>query len=217
MNIIDYIIIGSIIIMALLGLKRGAIKSVVYLIALVIITIVSYQFRPLLGKVLLKICPKITLGGELASATSLNTLIYQGIAFVILFLALLIILAIIIKISGLLDLVVKFTFILEIPSKLIGLVIGALEGIIIAYVGLFIAMQIPNTQKYVMESKYGLDVLEKTPIIGDVFEKGNNAAEGIYGIIEKRVSGQDDDTDIDEEIKNELQENGIIKSKKGDK
>lgn len=207
MNIIDIGIFATIIICALVGFKRGAIKSVVYVAALLLITIISYQFKPVLGSLLIKILPFRDLGGDLTAASSINVLVYQGLAFVLLFLALLIVLAIIIKISGILDLVVKFTLILEIPSKIIGLLIGAIEGVIIAYLLLFTAMQVPGTQRFVVESRHGETVLNKTPFIHTIFDKGNKAAKGIYNIIDSKAKGEDLN---DEEILDELEENGII-------
>lgn len=180
MSIVDICALVIIALGALAGFKRGAIRSLVQLIGLVAIVIVAYQFKGMLGNFFIKLLPFFNFGGALNELYSLNILLYQGIAFVIIFILLYCVLNILISLSGILDLLVKLTIILELPSKIIGTILGAVEAIVFVFVAAFVMLQNPATQKYVMESKYTLAIVERTPVVRDVFARTIVASEEIY-------------------------------------
>ena len=184
MGIVDICAIGIIILGALIGFKKGAIKSFVQLIGLLAIVVVAYQFKGMLGNFFIKALPFFNFGGMFNELYSLNILLYQGIAFVIIFILLYCVLNILINLSGLLDILVKLTIILELPSKIIGAILGAVEAIVFVFVLGFTIMQFPQTQKYVMESKYVHPIVERTPVVRDVFAKAIVAAEEIYTAVD---------------------------------
>ena len=190
MGIVDICAIGIIILGALIGFKKGAIKSLVQLIGLVAIVIVAYQFKGYLGNFFIKVLPFFNFGGVLNELYSLNILLYQGIAFVIIFILLYCILNILINLSGFLDILVKLTIVLELPSKIIGAVLGAVEAIVFVFVLAFTMLQFGQTQKYIMESKYTLAIVEKTPVVQDVFKNTIAASQDIYkSVMEHQESG----------------------------
>lgn len=185
MNFVDIIAIVIIALGALAGFKRGAIKSLVQLIGIVAIVIVAYQFKGLLGNVFIKYLPFFNFGGVLNELFSINILIYQGIAFVIMFVLLYCILNILINLSGIIDLLIKFTVILELPSKIIGTILGAIESLVFVFVLGFVLLQIAPAQKYIMDSKIMLPIVERTPVVRDVFYRTNAAAVDMYRTVEK--------------------------------
>lgn len=185
MKIVDIIAIVIIALGALAGFKRGAIKSLVQLVGIVAIVIVAYQFKGILGNIFIKYLPFFNFGGVLSELYSINILIYQGIAFVIMFVLLYCVLNILINLSGILDLLIKLTVILELPSKIIGTVLGAVESLVFVFVLGFTLLQIAPTQKYVMESKILLPIVEKTPVVRDVFYRANAAAADTYRTVQK--------------------------------
>ncbi|MBE6156026.1 MAG: CvpA family protein [Firmicutes bacterium] len=180
MGIVDICAIGIIILGTLIGLKKGAIKSFVQLVGMVAIVIVAYQFKGYLGDLLIKIMPFFNFGGAFNELYSLNLLLYQGIAFAIIFILLYCILNILINLSGILDLLVKLTIVLELPSKIIGAILGAVEALVFVFVGAFVLLQNPATQKHVMESKFTIKIVQRTPVVYDVFRKAISASEEIY-------------------------------------
>lgn len=183
MSIVDICALVIIALGALAGFKRGAIRSLVQLVGLVAIVIVAYQFKGILGNFFIKLLPFFNFGGALNELYSLNILLYQGIAFVIIFILLYCVLNILISLSGILDLLVKLTIILELPSKIIGTILGAVEAIVFVFVAAFVMLQNPTTQKYVMESKYTLAIVERTPVVRDVFARTIVASEEIYNSV----------------------------------
>ena len=69
--------------------------------------------------------------------------------------------------TNVVDMILKATIILEIPSKILGIVVGAIEGLVIVFVFLFISIQFDYTKGYVDASKYGNEILMKTPLLSD--------------------------------------------------
>lgn len=169
MNIVDIIIIGVILIGALMGFKRGAIKGIVSLVGIITIAIISYQIRGFLGNLAIKYMPFIDYGGKLSGLVSLNVLLYQGISFLITFVLLYCVLNIIVNLSGLVDMLVKMTVILEIPSKIIGAILGALESCILVFLACFALFQFGHTKEYVDNSKIATAITTKTPIVNVIF------------------------------------------------
>lgn len=206
---VDISIIVILILFALLGLKRGMFKSIVYLAAILIVAIVSYEFKDYLGNILMKLLPFIKFKGDFEGITVVNVLFYKGLAFLIVFLLLMCVLSIIIKISGLLDLLVKATIILEIPSKLIGMILGLAEGVIVCYVGLFILVQIPVEDNPINESKIAPYIINKTPLLNKVFVNGYETAEKVYNIIDEKIENYTQD-EVNNEALDELKSSGSI-------
>ena len=69
------------------------------------------------------------------------------------------------KVSIGLNNILSITLFLNLPSKIIGAVVGIIEGILYCFILLFIASTINTTSKYVIESKYGSIVFKDLPII----------------------------------------------------
>lgn len=191
MTVVDIIAIILIILGALFGFKKGAIKGLIQLIGLVSITIVAYELKDTIGNLLIKHLPFFNFGGKVGELYTLNLLLYQGIAFIVIFILLYCLLNILISVSGIIDLLLKVTVIFEIPSKIIGAVLGAVEAIFFIFVLGVTMLQFSQTSKYVMESKMVKPIVEKTPIVNMIFRTGIGAAENIYEEIDNYQETKD--------------------------
>lgn len=79
-----------------------------------------------------------------------------------------IIYGIVVKITGFIERILKYTIILGIPSKILGFIAGVIEGQIIATVALiFLTLPIFNIE-LIHESKLKSYMLESTPLIGNM-------------------------------------------------
>ena len=78
------------------------------------------------------------------------------------------VLSILIKISGIIERLLKLTIILAIPSKILGMIVGAIQSIIIIYVALFIVSMPVFNAPFVSESKYAEVILMKTPLMSGI-------------------------------------------------
>ena len=100
----------------------------------------------------------------------LNVVAYESIAFIILLIVLGIIYKLLLITSGIFEKLLKVTIILGIPSKILGLIVGALEGFVIVYFGLFIITQ-PFIRVNLLEnSKYAEKILKDTPVLSGIAE-----------------------------------------------
>ena len=123
----------------------------------------------------------------------LNVIAYESIAFVILLIVLGIIYKLLLIASGVFEKLLKITIILGIPSKILGLVIGALEGFVVVYFGLFTLTQ-PFIRINLFEnSKYAEKILKDTPVLSGIAEDSLLIANEINDTIK---SGTDENFDL---------------------
>ena len=185
MNVIDIIIIIFVLIFGLLGLKRGAIKSLVQLVGIIAITILAFVLKDYLANFLMDFMPFFNFSGPYAGITSMNILLYEMLSFVVIFILLYCILNILITLSGLIEKLLKVTIILAIPSKIMGAILGIIEGIVLVFIVSFIALHIPQTETEIRSSKIAIVILERTPFVGDTMKNTTVALENIHKILEK--------------------------------
>ncbi len=189
MNMIDVGLFLLIILFAILGWKRGVIKSLVRLVGLVVIAIVAYSLKGTLANFLIDFMPFINFGGAFEDVQAINILFYNGVSFLFIFVILYCILNILVNIAGIFDKILKATIILYLPDKILGLVVGVIEGVIVSFIVIFTLAQIPLTQNYVYDSNYASKILNRTPVIRTVLadmtlisEEINEAVEGTSDI-----------------------------------
>lgn len=168
MNIVDIIIIITLILTAFMGFIRGFFKETVMFLGTILIVILAFLLKNPLSIVLYKNLPFLKFGGIFNGLTSLNILMYEILAFIIAIAILSIALGIVVKLTGIIEKVLKLTIVLALPSKLLGMVVGLIQGVVMLYVVLFVLtlpiLKIP----YVSESKYANIILTKTPIMSKV-------------------------------------------------
>ena len=140
MNIFDIGILVILIMFFIVGWKKGVIKETVSLVGLIVIFVVAFTFKEEIGNVLCKYLPFFTFEGNIKGLVSLNILIYQMIGFIIIYSVLYAVYQIILKISGIFQKIVNWTLILALPSKLAGAIIGLVEGYLIVFALLLVAI-----------------------------------------------------------------------------
>ena len=185
MTIVDSILILFLLLGAVLGFKKGAIKSLVALIGTVLLVVVSYYLKNPVAELLLDCCPFLKLGGAWTGLVTLNILLYEAIAYILVFVVLSSILSLLIKVSGILETVLKMTIILGIPSKIIGAVLGFLEALVFSFIILFVLLQFNATNKMISESSMATSIIDKTPIIGHMVNDTYKAIQDINKLQDK--------------------------------
>ena len=164
MNIVDVIILLFLGLGAVTGFIRGFFKQTVISVGTILVIVLSFILKNPLSMILYENLPFFKMGG----LTSLNILLYETFAFIICAAILSIVLAIVIKVSGIIETILKVTVILALPSKLLGALVGIIHAIVLIYVGLFIVTMPAFNVPYVGESKYADMILKKTPIISNI-------------------------------------------------
>lgn len=160
-NIFDVAIILLIIMSAVNGSKVGALKSLVNFVGTIIVYVLAFMFKSKVGILLCKFCPFFNFDGY----PTLNILLYQMIAFVLIAGILFTLFNFIIKVTGLIQRLVDMTIILKLPSSILGFVIGLLEGYIVMFVVIAV-LAVPFRNHVVFrESKVADAILNKSPIL----------------------------------------------------
>lgn len=185
MTIVDSILILFLLLGAVLGFKKGAIKSLVVLIGTLILVVVSYYLKNPIAELLLDYCPFIKFGGNWTGLVTLNILLYEAIAYVLVFVVLSSILSLLVKVSGILEKILAATIILGIPSKIIGAVLGFLEALVFSFIILFVLLQFNMTSEMVSDSSVARSIIDKTPIIGHMVNDTYKAIQDINKLQEK--------------------------------
>lgn len=189
MNILDIVIVLILIMSAIIGFKRGAIKEIVSLVGIIIVFIVAFAFKGVLGNVLCKWLPFFNFAGNLEGVTVLNILLYQLIAFLIIYSLLFSIYMIVVKISGVVQKLVHMTVILWLPSKIIGAVVAFITGYVMVFVVL-LALLIPLKDTDMFKgSKFANYVVYDTPILAGSAENISRSINEVYTLGEDLSKG----------------------------
>ncbi len=184
-QIMDVVILLCLLSGAVVGFKRGLIKSFVMLIGAIIVIYLSYILKNPVSKFLYNVCPFFQFGGDFEGVTSLNLLLYEGIAFFIIYMILMCILQVLIGISGIIEKFLKFTIILAIPSKLLGAVFGLIESYIFVFIALFLLANVPGTNELFIGSKLTPIITKSTPQLSSMMEDSYKAIDEIRNVITK--------------------------------
>jgi len=193
--VLDFILVIFIILGTYAGVRKGLIKSLVSFIGLVAIVIISYTLRAPLAAFLIDNMPFFDFSGALEGLTSLNILVYNILAFVVIFVLLYCVLNIIIAVTGFIDTLLKFTVIWIIPSKIGGAIVGFLESWVFLYLVVFVLAQFSFTASLVGDSKVSNIILNNTPVVGNYLGGAKAASEKIYKGIEEYTNDESKTTE----------------------
>lgn len=180
MNVIDVAVVLLILCAGVVGLKRGVFKELVMTVGLLIVYVLAFKLKDPIADWLSMNLPFFNFGGVMEGATCLNILLYQAIAFIIVFAVLMLIFNVILSITGIFEKVLKFTIILGIPSKILGFIVGLIEGYIVMFMVLFV-LNLPFLRVDVVEqSKLREPILNSSFVLSNVANSTNNAISDIY-------------------------------------
>lgn len=180
MNIVDIIIIIFVLLTGIVGSKRGVFKELVFCIGTILVFYLAYKFKDPLGNFFLLKFPMFDFPNLFKGVVTLNILVYQLLAFLLVLAVLLIIFEIILSFTGLFEKLLKITIILGIPSKILGFIAGLIEGYVIAFVILFFLTQPAFSFKTFMDSKLANKILTSSPILTDITRNTVETIEDIY-------------------------------------
>ena len=165
MGIIDIIILVVLVSFAIIGFKRGVIHSLVSFVGFILVIYLAYLVKNYLGDIFVLNLPFLNFKIGSISSQVMNIVMYQSVAFIIMMIAFGLIYKFLMIISGIIEKILKMTIILDIPSKILGLIVGALEGYIVVYLLLFFLVQPYVKMNILNESKYASTILTKTPVL----------------------------------------------------
>ena len=178
MNIMDAVIILVLLAGAVIGFKRGIIRSVVTFAGTILVIILAYIFKSPLAGFLHTHLPFFNFQG----ITVINILLFEALAFLIIFVVLYTVLRGIIMFTRVIETILKYTVVLGIPSKILGALFGMLEKYIILFVLLFVFSQIPAMATVTDNSKLMPIIIERTPFLSKPVNRAFNSIKEIFSL-----------------------------------
>ena len=186
MNVVDVIIIALLILGGVAGFKAGVIKKLTDFIGMFVVIILAFYLKNYISVIMYENLPFFNFFGLINGIDALNILLYEVIAFLVIFIALLFVLKVVLMLTGLVEKILKATVILSIPSKLLGIVVGVIE----MYVYLFLILVIVSLpifdSSFLKDSKMNNFILNNTTVLSGVSEEIIDIYGDVYNIIDNR-------------------------------
>lgn len=170
MDIVDIIILVILVTFAYIGFKRGFFKSLVSFVGFLLVICLAYVFKNYLGDLFLLNLPFFKFNTAIGEVVTLNIILYQLIAFLIMLIIFGLVYKFLITVTGLFEKLLKITIILGVPSKILGLIFGILEGIVIVYLLLFFLAQPFVKVDILKNSSFSKTILQDTPVLSSFAE-----------------------------------------------
>ena len=170
MDITILLILILLIIGGIVGYRRGATREFISLVGIFLVLILSFVLKNPVSVFLYKHLPFFNFGGSLKGITVLNILLYEFIAFLVVFGILFLILRLLLIFSNMFEKLLDTTILLGIPSKILGSILGVIEVYVYIFLIVFLLRSPLFNSKYVSDS-YICNQILKTPILSKVSDK----------------------------------------------
>lgn len=198
MNIIDAIIILILLMGAVIGFKQGAIKKTVSFVGTFAIIVVAFIFKNDLSVLFYENLPFFDFWGAFKGIQVLNIILYEIVAFLVVFSLLFIVLRMLIVITGFAELLLKATIFLAIPSKILGIFVGLIEYYVYVFIALFVISLPVFNLVDLNESKFAGTILNNTPLLSGLADDTVEVYTEVYNIIDNR--GNKSTEELNEEV-----------------
>lgn len=165
---IDISIIIIILLSGIIGLKRGFTKELVCFLGFFLTIVLSFILKNPVSAFFYKYLPFIKFGGLFKGITSINILFYEVIAFFIVASILLLVFRLLVMATTIFEKLIKMTIILGLPSKILGFIIGIIEGMVWSFIILYIFSLPFFNSKELERSRMKNVILYNTPIVSQM-------------------------------------------------
>lgn len=162
MNIIDVLIILFVITGAFIGFRRGFITQTVSFVGFILIFVIAFITKDYLAFILCKWLPFININlGSVRNLVVLNILMYELIAFGVIFSLLGILFKYVMTFTEIFEAILKNTIVLALPIKLLGLVVGAIQYLLVAALIMILLMSPVFKIDIIKQSRFNKLITEK--------------------------------------------------------
>jgi uncharacterized membrane protein required for colicin V production len=213
MQVVDVVILLMLGMGAVVGFKRGLLRQTVQSLGGILVVVCAFLFRGPLAVFLFKIFPAFNFDGMFAGITSLNILVYEVIAFIILLIIFGIIFRILLVVAKFIENILEATIILAIPSKILGAVMGLIEYYLLVFIALFILTLPVFNIDIINNSKFKDKILEGTPIVSNMAAKTVESFDDIYALRDDLVM-EADRLKLDQKVLQILIDNKVISTER---
>ena len=150
------------------GYKKGFLESGVKFLKTLVAMLIAYFCKAPLSKYMYLNLPFFQLEGIFKGVSSLNVIIYEIIAFFVIFALVLLIINIVSAILKLDEKVLRLVSIIGVPNKIMGAVINGLKSIVLLYFGLSLFFVGANFMKWDVGESLGTYIVEM-PLLKNTF------------------------------------------------
>ncbi len=185
MGLVDILIIIFILIGGFVGWKRGVVKEAVSAVGIVLITVLSFILKNPLSIILYENLPFFKFGGIFKGVTVLNIALYELIAFLVVFFILMMIWKMVLVASAFIQRIINMSFLLGLPSKILGFIIGAVKYYLICFIVIYILTLPMFSVKDVADSNNASFILNNTPVVSAFVESNKDFISEFTSLKEK--------------------------------
>lgn len=185
-GLVDLFIVVFLILGGIIGFKSGVIKELTRFIGFFVIILVSFYLKDNLMVLLYENLPFFNFFGIIRGIDALNILMYQLVSFIIIFLILTFVLRVLIVITGLVEWLVKMTVFLNMPSRILGLVVGVIEYYVYIFFVLYILSMPVFNLTFINESKFSNSILNNTPILSSLVDDTVSVYSDVWETIQNK-------------------------------
>lgn len=209
MQVVDVIILLMLGMGAVIGFKRGFLRQSVQSIGGILVVVFAFIFRGPIAAFLYEVFPSIHFKGIFEGISSLNVLVYEVIAFIILLVIFGIVFRFAVALATFIEKFLNATIILAIPSKVLGAAMGLVEAYLLVFIILFILTLPVFNLTLINNSKYKDKILEGTPIVSALAKKTINSFDSVYALRDD-FAKEADRLKLDQKVLQILIDNKII-------
>lgn len=191
MNLVDIAIIVVLILGAVVGYKRGFTTQLLSLCGFVVIVVAAFLFKNPVSMYLYEHLPFFNFPGILSGISVINLLLYEAIAFFIVFIGLYLVFKVILMVSHIFEKFLSMTILLGLPSKILGAILGILENYLVAFIILYIISLPIFNINIIKDSRLRMTILEKTPVLNLYANSTVKVGSEFWVLAEKYKSGTD--------------------------
>ncbi len=185
MTTIDFIILGVLIFGTFMGYKRGFVKEIVSCVGLIAVVVLSFIFKDQVSVWMYTNLPFFKFGGIVKGVTVLNILLYEVIAFLVVFTVLMILYHILVKLTGLIERIFNLTIILGIFSSFLGAIVGFIEYVIITFIAIYV-LSLPTFNVIsIKDTKVGSMIIDNTPFLSGMVKDSMKVIDEFTSLKEK--------------------------------
>lgn len=209
MNAVDICIIIFLLFGFFIGFKNGFTKQLVSTVGFILVVILSYLFKNVVSSLFYTYLPFIKFKGAFEGVNSLNILLYELLAFVIVFSLFMSLFKVLVRTTNILEKFLNATIILGIPSKILGGITGTIENYVIAFFAIYF-LSIPMLEtNLVKDSTIGSKMLDNTPILSNICDDTLEIYEEVNKLKEEYIM-EDDKSQLNQKIIDLLLERGVV-------
>ena len=181
-NIFSIVIVLLILLCGVLGSKRGILKELVIIVGTIVVFAIAFFLKDPIASFFCTYLPFFNFRIPLGNLISLNIIFYQLIAFLLVVIVLRLILQILIDVTGVFSKIINATIILALPNKLLGFVVGLLEGYILMFIILnVIAIPMSGSELF-MFSGVRQFIVNDSPVLKDCLGGLNYAIDDVLSL-----------------------------------